>query len=65
MDFWKKVVLSFLRAFVASLIITVPGILSSPDFSAGKALGISALIGGVTAGIRAIQHFFIERPPDA
>lgn len=63
MDFWKKIVLSFLRAFVASLVITVPGVLASPNFDTAKALGISALIGGVAAGIRAIQHLFVDTTP--
>lgn len=50
-----KLLLSFARAFVGALIITLPGVLASPDFSTGKALAISALVGAVTAGVRAVQ----------
>ena len=59
--FVKKIGLSFVRAFAASFIVLVPGILAAPSFSAAKALAIAAVIGAVTAGIRAIQHFFIDQ----
>ena len=53
----KRVALSFVRAFVGSLIILLPGILAAPDFSAAKALSISALIAAATAGVKAVQEF--------
>jgi len=58
LEFAKKVGLSFVRAFAASLIVLLPGILAAPDLSAAKGLAVAALIAAVTAGIRAIQHFF-------
>jgi hypothetical protein len=54
----KQVVLSFVRAFVGSLIVLVPGILAAPDFSTAKALGIAAVIAAFTAGLRAVQALF-------
>src|SRR4051794_29283789 len=52
----KRVALSFVRAFVGSFIVLVPGILAAPDLSAAKALAVAAVIGAVTAGIRAVQE---------
>lgn len=56
--FLKKVALSFVRAFVGSLLVLIPGVLASPDFSSGKASAIAALIAAATAGVRALQFFF-------
>lgn len=59
-SFIKKIAFSFGRAFVASLIVTLPGIWASPNFQTGKAFAISAIIGAVAAGFRAIQHATID-----
>lgn len=48
---------AFLRAFGAALIVTLPGVLSSPNFDGTIALGISALVGALAAGLKAIQVF--------
>ncbi len=48
---------SFLRAFVGSLIVLLPGILAAPDFSGATALGLAALIASLAAGLKAIQVF--------
>ncbi len=48
---------SFLRAFGASLIVFLPGLLKAPDVNAAKALAIAAGIASLTAGLRAIQDF--------
>lgn len=53
----KRVALSFVRAFVGSLIVLIPGILAAPDLTAAKALAVAALIGAVTAGVKAVQEF--------
>jgi len=56
--FVKKVAYSFLRAFAATMIVTVPGILASPNFDLAKAAGISAVVAALAAGFRAIQALF-------
>jgi hypothetical protein len=48
---------SFLRAFGGSLLILLPGVLSSPDFGTTRGLAVAALIASVTAGLKAIQVF--------
>jgi hypothetical protein len=48
---------SFARAFLGSLLVLLPGVLSAPDFSTGKGLFVAALIAAVTAGVRALQGF--------
>jgi hypothetical protein len=44
------------RAFLASLVILLPGILAAPDFSTAKALTIAALIAAAAAAVRVVQH---------
>ena len=46
---------SFAQGFIASLIVTLPGITDAPDFSTGRALLVGAILGAVNAGIRAVQ----------
>jgi hypothetical protein len=46
---------AFLRAFVGSLVVTLPGVLDAPDFSTGKALAVAAVIGALTTAVRVIQ----------
>lgn len=48
---------SFLRAFGASLLVLIPGLLSAPNFSTTVALSIAALIASLTAGLKAVQVF--------
>lgn len=48
---------SFLRAFAASLIILLPGVLAAPNFNGAVALGLSALIASLAAGLKVIQAF--------
>lgn len=48
---------SFLRAFVASAVLLFPGVLAAPDLNQSKALGVSALIASIAAGIKALQVF--------
>lgn len=54
--FLKRVAMSFLRAFGASLIVFLTGLLTAPDWSFSKGAAVSALVGAVTAGLRAVQH---------
>jgi len=66
--FWKKVGLSFLRAFVVFFVLGVIPLwdqIVAGDWDAGKA-ALIALVGGAgTAGLRAIQALFttFESPP--
>lgn len=58
---------SFLRAFLASLCITLPGLLNAPDLGTGRSLGTAAIVGAFTAGLRALQGLFTvgEHPAPA
>lgn len=48
---------SFVRAFLGALIVGVLGVLNAPDLNTAKALAVAAIVGAVTAGLRAIQGF--------
>lgn len=48
---------SFLRAFAASLVVLVPGILSAPNFTIATGLGIAAFVASLAAGLKAVQVF--------
>lgn len=54
--FLKRVALSFIRAFAASLIVFVVGLAQAPEFSFSKSAGLAALVAALTAGLRAVQH---------
>ena len=46
---------SFVRAFIAALIVSLVGLLAMPTESWSKALVIAVFTGAITAGFRAIQ----------
>lgn len=46
---------AFTRAFLASLLITITGWLAAPDLTTWKSVGLSAVIGALMAGVRALQ----------
>lgn len=46
---------SFLRAFIGSLLITLPGALGAPNLHTVTALVVAAIVGAFTAGVRALQ----------
>jgi hypothetical protein len=48
---------AFLRAFGASLLILLPGILAAPNFEQVGGLAVAAIIASLAAGIRALQAF--------
>jgi hypothetical protein len=65
---------SFLHAFVATLIVTLPPIANAPDLHTAKALAVAAIVGAFNAGVRALQgllttgehpspHVGIAEPP--
>lgn len=58
---------SFLRAFLASLLVTVPKLLDVPHLTGIRQLAVAAIVGAAAAGVRAIQGFFTqgERPAPA
>lgn len=56
--FLKRIALSFLRAFGASLLVFAIGIAQAPEWSFSRAAGLAALVAAVTAGLRAVQHAF-------
>ena len=58
--FAEKLAWSFARAFGGSMLVLLPGVWAAPDFNAGKALAISALVASVTAGFRAVQHVLVD-----
>jgi hypothetical protein len=54
--FLKRVALSFVRAFAASLLVFGIGLAQAPEFSFSKSAGLAALTAALTAGLRAVQH---------
>lgn len=46
---------SFLQAFVASLVVTLPGTFGAPDLNTMKSLAVAAILGALNAGLRAVQ----------
>ncbi len=55
---------AFLQAAVAAFVVTAPGIFNAPDLKTAGALAVAALIGALTAGVRAIEGLLTpeERP---
>jgi len=51
---------SFTRAFVGVFITVWLGWLAAPDWSAWRAVLLAAVIGAVTAGVRALQGFLTK-----
>jgi hypothetical protein len=55
---WGAYADSFARAFLATLVTGLVGVLSMPDFQTSKAAWIAVVTGALTAGLRALQGFF-------
>lgn len=55
---------AFLQAGIAAFLVAAPGALNAPDLKTAGALGVAALIGALTAGVRAIEGLLTksERP---
>ena len=65
--FWKKIALSFARAFVSFFVLGAVGAYNgfvTGDIHAGKAAVIALITGAVAAGLRAAQALFttLETP---
>lgn len=58
----EKVAFSFLRAFGATFLAGMLGLLAVPDWNAGKTALIALSIASLTAGIRAVQHLLLDAP---
>ena len=54
---FEKAGASFLRAFLASLIVLIPGILNAQNETEATALAVGASYAALAAGLRAIQVF--------
>jgi hypothetical protein len=48
---------SFLRPFIGSLLVLLPGVLAAPDTGTMTGLALAALIASVAAGLKAVQVF--------
>lgn len=46
---------AFLQGFVGSVVVTLPGILDSPDLHLSKSIVVGVVTGAITAGLRAVQ----------
>lgn len=46
---------AFVRAFLATLLVSVTGWLASPDYDTWRSVGLAAVIGALAAGARALQ----------
>lgn len=55
---------AFLQAAVAAFVVAAPGIFDAPDLKTAGAIAVAALIGALTAGVRAIEGLLSasERP---
>lgn len=58
----EKVAFSFLRAFGATFLAGMLGLLAVPNWDAGKAALVSLSVAALTAGIRAVQHLLLDAP---
>lgn len=54
-DLLSHVGRSFVRAFVGSLVVLLPGILTAPELTGAAGLGVAAVIASIAAGLRAVQ----------
>jgi hypothetical protein len=66
--FLGKIVNSFVRAFAASFVIGLIGVLqnlsaSHGGFSVYRDALLALVVASATAALRAVQHFFIDTPP--
>lgn len=46
---------SFVRAFLAALVVAVAGLLEMPDLPTGRSVWYAAITGALVAGVRALQ----------
>jgi hypothetical protein len=51
---------AFITAFIASLIVTLPGLVHAPDLNTAKSLAVAALMGALTTAVRAVQGLLTQ-----
>ena len=58
---------AFVRAFLATLLVSLTGWLASPDFSTWRSAGLALIVGAGAAGFRALQGLLTsgEQPAPA
>jgi hypothetical protein len=56
-----KMLYSFARAFGATFLAGIFGVLSVPDFSTGKAALVALTVAALTSGVRAAQHILTRK----
>ena len=49
----KKVGYHFVSSFTGTFLVFLPGVYAAPDFTAAKALAVSAVVASFTAAVRA------------
>ena len=52
----RRVVWTFVQAFLAVFLVGATGALNAPNWSEGKAALIAAAIGGIAAGLSALKN---------
>lgn len=58
---------SFLQGLLGALVVSIPNALGAPDLHTARMLFVAAIIGALTAGLRAVQGFLTkgQRPAPA
>lgn len=56
-DLAERAAWTFAQAFLGAFVVLAPGIWASPNLQNAKAAGISALAGGLAAGISAVKTY--------
>ena len=56
----KRVLWTFVQAFLATLIVLAPGILQAPNLETAKTLGVAALVGAFGAALSAIKNLVLD-----
>jgi len=56
----RRIVWTFVQGFVGALLVLAPGVLQAPNMETVKALGISALVGAIAAGISAVKNLVLD-----
>jgi hypothetical protein len=55
----RRIIWTFVQAFVGTFLVTVAGIAASPSFDAAKALVISAVAAALAAAISAVKNLLL------
>ncbi len=58
-DDLKRVGWTAFQAFLATILVLAPGIFAAPNLDAAKALGVAALVAGISAAISAVKNLVL------